>query len=109
MRDVGAMLVIVFLVALGILVIGYLAVGRRGTERPETRGSAFMEWVGLTILSLLIGVMILMPGVFVLLFIFGNAGATAGMALVGLFIVATPIVWALVVRRRLPRSAATRR
>ena len=52
--------------------------------------------------------MLLFPGAFGLQFLLGNPGGILGLTLVVLFVVATPVAWAIVIRRRMRNSPAKR-
>ena len=108
MGDAGGMLPILALVVFVIVVVGYLVVSRRVGDQPETRGSAILEWLGLTALTLLIGGAMLFTAATVLYFFAGRLGGMFGLVVLALFSVATPILWAVVIRRRMRRAPAHR-
>jgi hypothetical protein len=104
MGSVGVQVAILAGLILGFVVIGYLVLTRQRGGQAETRGSAILEWFGLTALTLFIGGALLFPAAFVLLFWLGNPGGMLGLALIGAYFVLVPIIWAIVIRRRMHQS-----
>jgi hypothetical protein len=101
MGSVGVQVAVLAGLILGFVVIGYMVLTRQKGGQAETRGSALLEWFGLTALTLLLGGVLLFPAAFILLFWLGNPGGMLGLALIGVYFVAVPIIWAIVIRRRM--------
>ena len=100
MDSVGVQVAVLLLIVLGVLVIGDQVLGARRGDRADGSGSAVLAWLGLTVITLWCGAMVAFVMVNVLYFALGAPAGAGGMAVTAVFLVATPIVWAVVIRRR---------
>jgi hypothetical protein len=84
-----------FAVLLWFLLLVVAMVGGR-----MAAGSAQVaRWLALTVLTLMAGFLVAFLGVHALLFTLGTGAATLGLVAALVFIEATPIAWAIVLRR----------
>ncbi len=92
--DAGFLIAIV----LALLLLGVIWSTRRSGAAGT--GALVGRWLALTLLVLWVGLMFAFVGVHALLFALGTGAAAVGFGLTALFIVATPVVCAALVRRR---------
>ena len=68
--------------------------------------SLIAPWLALTALSLAVEFIVLFIATYGLLFAFGTEAATVGVVISVVIFAATPVVWAVVLRRRAQQAAA---
>jgi hypothetical protein len=85
-----------------------LAPRRRGAHARARGGirSLIAPWLALTALTLAVEFIFLFIATYGLLFSLGEGAATVGVVVSVIVLAATPVVWALVLRRRARNAAA---
>ncbi len=102
MENEGALATVVLLLVLSA--VGLAAAPRRG--RLGDAGSLVTEWFVLTVVTLWCGLLVAFVVDNLLLFMLGTGAATIGVIGSAIFLVATPVVWAVVIRRRARRPSS---
>lgn len=92
---------------LAAILIWLLVVGAALTRVPGGGiRSLIAPWLALTVLSMVVGFIVLQLFTYGLLFFVGREAATLGFVLSAIILAAMPVVWALVLRKRAHGVAA---
>jgi hypothetical protein len=96
--------------AIAAILIWLLVVGGALYLRVPGGGirSLIAPWLALTVLTMAVEFMVLFIFTYGLLFFVSKEAATVGVIVSAVVLAATPVVWAVVLRRRAHKSAARR-